>query len=184
MDDITSRLGRAHKAWKDAEKEKNQHRERFFRAVREEFEQELAPQSVEQVEATSEEQAWRIAQRRFHRYRIVDIQQDDDDSDKWNVILEEDPEYRSYQHVNPEDGQVYSKIVSEGAPYLDDDTLRDENPELWERITQPITTRQMKPLDSLSPEDVAAMQPYITAPKPTIRLGNPRPARPEELELI
>lgn len=182
MDDITSRLGRAHREWKHAEKEKNARRDEFFRAVREELEQELAPQSVEQVEATNEEQAWRIAQRRFHRYRIVDVR--DAKDGKWNVILEEDPEYRSYQYINPQDGQVYSKIVSENAPYLDDDALKEEEPELWDRITEPVTTRQIKPLDTLSPEDLAAMQPYITAPKPTIKLGNPRKAKPEELELI
>jgi uncharacterized protein YnzC (UPF0291/DUF896 family) len=180
LDDVTQRLGRSHKKWKEAEQQKNKLRDEFFAAVNEELANELAAQSIVDVEGQDEEEVLRIAQRRFQKHRVVDVRQES--ATTWKVVLEENPEYRDFQYINPEDGQVYSRIVAEGAPFLDDDAIREENPELWDKITHEVTTREMKPVESLEPEVLAQLRPYLTSPKPSIRLGNPRRAKQEELD--
>lgn len=180
MKDQTRQLGEAYRRWKDAEKDKNVARDRFFRAVTEELEQEVPPQVVERIEASDDEQALRVAQRRFIRHRVVDVGRVSDT--EYDVVLEEDASLRPYTYVNPDDGNVYRRIISEGAPVLDDEALRDERPELWEAITEEVVERRLKPLDSLSPSEQEALRPYIAMPKPQVKLGAPRKATQEELD--
>lgn len=179
LDETTQDLGKWHEKWKTAEKEKNKLREKFFREASEELAESLPARNIEQVSAKDLEEALRIAQRRFHRYNVLDAQEAGDDL--WNVVLEEDPEFKPFSYINKIDGKVYSRIVTEGTPFLDDDALRDEDPELWERITTEKVSRELRPLEDLDADDLAKMQPYLTAPKPTVRLSNPREAKQEEL---
>lgn len=180
MNEETRQLGEAYRRWKDAEKAKNVARDRFFRAVTEELEQEVAPQVVERVEATDDESALRIAQRRFIRHRVVDVARVSDT--EYDIILEEDASLRPYEYVNPDDEYVYRRIISEGAPILDDEALQSERPELWEAITEEVVERRLKPLDNLSPSEQEELRPYIAMPKPQVKLGAPRKATPEELD--
>ncbi len=180
LSDITQRLGEAHRRWKEAEKAKNDARDEFFRAIKESAGPDMVAQGVEEIEAVNEEEALRVAQRRFHRHKVLDVVEQD--VGRWKVILEEDLDYRPYQYVNPIDGQVYSKIIAENAPSLDDEALQTDHPDLWNRITREVYSRELLPLEELDPEDVEALQPYITIPKPSIRMGNPRKATSEELD--
>ncbi|HEY5443063.1 MAG TPA: hypothetical protein VIJ87_01050 [Pyrinomonadaceae bacterium] len=180
MNEETKQLGEAYRQWKDAEKSKNVARDKFFRAVTEELEQEIPPQVVERVEASDDEQALRIAQRRFVRHRVVDVARVSDT--EYDVILEEDASLRPYSYINRDDGTVYRRIISEGTPILDDEALRDESPELWEAITEEVVERKLKPLDKLTPEETEALRPYIAMPKPQVKLGAPRKATQEELD--
>lgn len=180
LDETTKQLGKAHHTWKSAEKEKNKLREKFFREATEALTEELPAQSVERVPAGDMEEALRIAQRRFQRHRVVDVREAEEGT--WDVVLEENPELRPFTYVNRADGQVYQRIVSEGSAYLDDESLKQENPELWERITAEKTERVMKPLEELDAEDLVKIQPYITTPRPSARLGSPRLAKQEELD--
>lgn len=180
MNEETRQLGEAYHRWKEAEKSKNVAKEKFFRAVTEELEQEIPPQVIERVEAANDEEALRIAQRRFIRHRVVDVARINDY--EYGIILEEDASLRPYSYVNPDDGFVYKRIISEGTPTLDDEALRDERPELWEAITEEVVERKLKPLDDLTPEQADALRPYIAMPKPQVKLGAPRKATPEELD--
>lgn len=180
LEEITSKLGKWHAKWKEAERAKNLEKERFFNEVTQRLQDELAAQSVEKISAKDEEEALRIAQRRFHRYKVIDVRENKQGD--WDVVLEENPEYKPFVYVNKEDGQVYQRVVAEGAPFLDDDSIRDENPDLWDRITEEKVTRELRPLEELDPEDIAAIQPYLTAPRPQVRFPNPRRAKPEELD--
>ncbi|MDB5280833.1 MAG: hypothetical protein JWR61_5788 [Ferruginibacter sp.] len=89
---------------------------------------------------------------------------------------------KEFSYINRETGQVFQRIIAEGTPTLDDDGLAEEQPGLWEAITEEVTVRKLKPLDELTAEQVAALEPYITMPKPQTRLAAPRKAKPEELE--
>lgn len=177
---VSQRLGKVYKAWKNSEKMKDEVKKEFFAAVTEELKDSVPAQAVEEIEAASEEEVLRIAQRRFVRHTVISHEQVQPGT--WKIVLEEDPTLRPYTYVNKEDGMVYQRIVSEGSPVLDDEAIQDENPELWQRITKEVTSRELIPLEEMSEEDVSLLQPYISMPKPQVRLGAPRAAKSEELD--
>lgn len=179
LEETTKRLGEWHDAWKASEKEKNKCREKFLQEVNEVLHDELPARSVERIEAIDEEEVLRISQRRFQRYEVLEVR--DLGKGQWDVVLEENPEYKPYTYINKIDGKVYKKVITEGTPYLDDASLRDEDHELWERISVERTERVLKPLEELPAEDLAKIQPYLTSPRPQVRLANPREAKEEEL---
>lgn len=180
LDEVTGELGSAYETWKGAEKRKDKLKRQFFDKINEALKEEVPRQVVQQIEAQDEEEALRIAQRMHPRFRTLDAQPDEEG--KWNLVLEEDPELREFSYLNKTDGKVYQRIIAEGTPSLDDEGLAEEQPDLWDAITDEVTTRRLRPLEDLTPEQVAAIQPYITMPKPQTRLGAPRRAKEEELE--
>jgi hypothetical protein len=178
LHEITSGLGSAYDQWKTYEKEKNAFKDRFFKAADEA--QETLAQIVEVFTAASEAEALEQAQRYFPRYRVVEVVQREEN--RWGVALEERPDFQNFTFINKDDGRVYSRYVAEGSPTLDDDRIKDENPELWEKITEVPTERVLKPLETLTAEELAEIEPYIYKAKPTARLAAPRKAKPEELD--
>lgn len=179
LNDITSKLGESYDIWKDGEKAKNKLRDTFFNTVNRELSEQVAPQIVAEFPTEDEEDALRRAQRQYVRHRVISTSKVEGG---YQVVLEEDPELRPFSYLNKTDGRVYQRIVSEGSPVLDDDALKDENPELWEAITEEVTERKLKPLENLSPEQIEELSPYISLPKPQVRLAAPRKAKPEELD--
>src|SRR5690349_25097082 len=115
LDETTKKLGEEHRKWKEAEKEKNALRERFFREASEALSEQLPARSVVQIPAKDLEDVYRICQRRYPKHRVADVQED---NGEWNVVLEEDPQYRSFTYINKIDGQVYQRIISDGSAYL------------------------------------------------------------------
>src|SRR5438105_636461 len=149
--DSVTNLGKKYSEWKHAERAKNELRDEFFRQINDHLKDEVAPQLVVEFPTDDEEEALRQAQRQYVRYRIVATSKVDQG---YQVILEEDPECRPFTYINPADGKVYQRIVSEGSPSLDDEELKQEKPELWQAITREVTTRELKPLDQLTPEQL------------------------------
>lgn len=180
LNEITGELGRQYRAWKESEKAKDKLKKWFFDAATEALKDATPSQVIERIEAVDEEEALRIAQRRFQRHRVVDVVEHSEG--QWDLILEEDPQLKDFSWINPSDGQVYSRVIAEGAPSLDDESLMEEQPGLWEAITTEVTSRELRPLEELTPEQVAAIQPYLTMPKPQSRLLAPRKAKKEELD--
>lgn len=180
MNDVTRNLGESYENWKTWEKAKNKAKDRFFKAATDSLSEETPGQWIKEVEAVDKEEALRIAQRRFQRHSVADVTEVEEG--KWSIILEEDPALKEFTWVNREDGKVYQRIVAEGGPILDDQSLRDEQPGLWDAITNEVTRRELKPLDELTPEQAAALQPYLAMPKPQPRLMAPRKAKEEEIE--
>lgn len=87
-----------------------------------------------------------------------------------------------FEYVNKQDGMIYSRQISKAAPSLDDDRLREEDPELWEQITYiPEPQRTLRPLEDLSPEQLAKVGEYLVAGKVTTKLSAPKKAKPEDL---
>lgn len=181
LGDITEALGESYDEWKSWEKRKNIRKDEFFAAATEELKDEVLSQRVETIDAGGEEQALRIAQRRYYNENITDIRRIEGE-DRWQVVIEEDPALRPFTYINKHDGRVYSRQLVTGTPLLDDESIREEDPELWEQITEEVTERKMKSLDDMTDEELAAIQPYIYAPKPSVKLGPPRKAKPEELD--
>lgn len=87
-----------------------------------------------------------------------------------------------FEHVNKKDGFVYTRQISKAAPSLDDERLREEDPELWEEITYiPEPERVLKPLEELSPEQLAKIGEYLVAGRVSVKLGAPKKAKPEDI---
>ena len=101
------------------------------------------------------------------------------DTEANTAVIEEDPAYKKFVHVNQEDGKLYRRNVSQAGPSLDDERLQKEDPDLWKRITKP--ARVLKDLDKVPNKDLSAMQAYFIPGKMTVKLDAPRQAKPEEL---
>lgn len=52
------------------------------------------------------------------------------------VILKEDPSLLPHVYTNTDLGMVFGRSRVENSPTLDDERLKDEYPELWERISE------------------------------------------------
>lgn len=167
--------------------------------------------------------------------QIVDAPTSDENTDTWvgiyypgwkiigedehgsKLILREDPAFKKYVFINPEDGQVYQRNVIEGDPYLDNERLEEDHPEIMARILEPtppdpaasLLIKQISKdllgdprvgeewleywmnfeewpkqinLDDASAEDLAIIEDYMIPGKPSLRLEQPRKAKPEEID--
>lgn len=170
LDDLVDNLGRHYTAWKHEEKMKNKFKEEFFEAATEELKREVPAQIYEKIAGIADEnEARRIARKKFPTFRILDALPE---HDGFRVVLEEDPELRSFAYEH--DGWIYQRQVTAGSVMIDDDRLKETNPDLWQAITRVPTERVMKPLEDLSPEELAALEPYLYSSKPVIKLAAPR----------
>lgn len=178
---ITTKLGSAHATSKKAEKELKESRSEFFEAIDEEIleTETLARQTIvvpDELDETS------YIKQFFPGWRLVDP-----GSKKNTYIIEEDPAFKKFVYVNHDDGQVYRRNVSQAGPSLDDDRLKAEDPELWEKITEvqivpQQEVRVLKDLDTIPNAQLAAMQEYFVPGGMTVKLDAPRKAKPDELD--
>jgi hypothetical protein len=175
FENLTARLNKSYKAWKKAESDKNKEKDNFFRLAIENLkETETLAQVIVQINLDVEDvEQWILD--RYPRWRIVDI-----DRDKSTALIEEDPYFKDFLYTNSESNLVFERKIVDGGQSLDDDRLKSENPELWERITE--ETRVLRPLESLKAEDLALVQEYIILGKPQVKLQAPRKAKAEDLE--
>lgn len=188
--EITKDLGDAYKRWKSGEKDKEARRKEFFaEATKEAAAGTLAQKTVqvaEGVETEEEARAW--VGRQYPTWNVIDFDFDEDE-EVLLALLEENPEYIERVFINPEDGTVYTKNVTSGSPYLDEEQLQAENPELWERISEeppppPPPPRRLLPSEKIDPDDLALMEKYMYPPQPQVKLLAPRKVKDEELEAL
>ena len=180
LNEVTTKLGSSYREWKKSEKDKESYRKDFFDAVTKtepDLEQKylkvnaLTPQGVEEFVA-----------KKYPRWRVADLRPDSEEDHSWEVIIEERPEFKTYSYVNKDDGFVYTKQVSSGSIFVDDERLADENPSLYEQVTViPEPQRQLRPLEELEPELLAKLAEYMYEGPPKVSLAAPRKAKPEEL---
>lgn len=178
LNEVTENLGRHYSAWKQEEKLKNKFKDEFFDAATEALKKEVPAQIYEKIVAASEADAKALAQKKFPTYKVLDALPE---YDGYRVVLEENPELRSFSHEAP-DGMVYQRQVVQGAAMIDDEKIQLEDPELWDAVTYlPEPKRILRPLDQLDPELLAQLEKYIYAAKPTVKLPAPRKKK-EELD--
>lgn len=176
---VTKRLGRRYDKWKDAERLKKESQQDFFELATVEVnkDESLARKTV-YVYGELKEAREHIAQ--YHPGWIVETYQHSDQvGDEIAFVLVEDPQYKPYKYVNRDLGLVFEREIRQGSVTLDDERLRKEDPELWQRVTQ--ETRVLKDLDELDEEDTADLQRYVYRDKPRVALRQPRKATEEEL---
>lgn len=174
---ITARLGLFHKQWKDSEKAKGDTRDEFFTAATESV---SCDERLIEIEATSKEEAIAEIEKRHPLWRVDDVRCVVDN--RWEAIIIERPEFKKFTYFNPDTKMIYERQIAQGAPSLDDERLQEENPDLYARVTYvPEPKRQLRPLEDLADEDLAALQDYVFEGKPSVRLASPRKASEEEL---
>jgi len=177
LNQITKRLGNAHKQKTVAEKELKESRNLFFDAIYDEIldTETLAQQTIE-IPNYVDDVVDYIKQFYPGWYLIEHFAKEDK-----TALIEEDPSFKKFVYVNQEDENLYKRNVSQAGPSLDDERLKEEDPKLWKRITDQKTTRVLKDLETVSNDDLAAMQKYFVPGPMTVKLDAPRKAKPEEL---
>ncbi len=156
-------------------------KEAFFAAATEAMAQAPLAQKTEVVAARDAVDAEKEAQRRNPCWNVktVKTQYEGDPETVYLVLLEENPEFKEFSYTNKTLKKTFTKQIAAGTPEVDSDKLKSRDPDLWERITVP--ARELRPLEDLTPDDLAALQEYIYPGKPQIKLAQPRKAKPEEL---
>ena len=174
LDQITKELGTKYEVSKTAAEELKTQKGKFFKAVDAEViaTTTLATQTITVPDAEEEDPLAHI-KTFYPGWRYVE------EHDDGKILIEEDPGFKKFVHVNPEDGKLYRRNVSQEGPSLDDERLQKEDPTLWKRITKP--GRVLKDLNTLADKDLAAVQAYFVPGKMTVKLDAPRAAKPEEL---
>lgn len=186
LHDIAYRLGRTYAAWKNAENEKNEARKDFFRAATDSFQIDDLAERVVTIPVPPD-QAREYCAKHYPEWMIVEHPSLvsgglSKDSTSCEVILREDPAYKPFVYIDYEAGMVYQRQLSQGSPMLDDERLKKENHDLYERVTFiPEPQRELRPFEELEPMDLADLRPYIYYNRPTVKLAAPRKARTEEL---
>lgn len=133
LDRITTLLGQEYKQWKTSEKTKDGIREEFFDAATKTTNNlseryVIVPHSL----GMTEEGARAACEQYYSRWNVGAIRVC---SDGWEAILIEKPEYQTFSYVNHELGLVFTKQVNDGAPMLDDELLKAEDPDLYKEVT-------------------------------------------------
>jgi hypothetical protein len=183
MQEVTTDLGVHYRAWKDNEKAKDKDKARFWSLITAEASTSfpLDEALFEVVGAGLTEQQARERAEKYNPRFAVDMIREVEDG--WEAIMVERPEFVPYTFVNVEDGMVYQRQVVPGGQLLDDDRMREEDPDLYEEVTfeLPWGDRIVRPLDALDPRTLADVQGYIYRGKPSVKLPAPRKATEEEL---
>lgn len=207
--DLTTKLGKAYKKWKDGEKEKDKLRKQFFDAVTEAAAEDLDEKVID-VELAESDTIEAYVERQHPGWNLDEYRVNEDGATE--AILVIDPAYKPFVYVNAADGMVYQRQVVSGGQVLDDERLRAEDPDLWIEITEipnfsdivdialeilPEGTRRgiekrvnqnwkgervLRNLDDLNPEVQTRLQQYIHPGKPSVKLAAPKKATEEQLE--
>lgn len=183
LEEVTREFGKAHEDATDAEKRKEKNKKLFFDLIT--FpESELATQVIYYTGDDPERHVaslypkWRIASK-----RLWDGPDDGSNTElEWKLVIQEDPEKKTFVYKNPLDGKVYQRTVAESAPQPDVARLAQEHPEVWEAMTvQPDPPpRELKSLDQLTEDQRELLRDYLLPPKLTNRMEKPRLPKEDE----
>lgn len=180
---ITKQLASRHKRKNKAESDLKKSRGEFFERATEQCVDETLARKTIRLVADDQAMVEAHIEREYPGWVIIQTRETDpedgDVSAAWEAIIEEDATLKPYKYVNPELGLVFERQIRQGSVMLDDERLKEEQPELYEKITE--ETRVVKDFDTLDEDTVAAVQPYVYRGKPTVALPAPRKAKEEEL---
>lgn len=118
---------------KDAEKEQAQLRVEFFDKATEESASQPLAQKVYFSNTSDPEQVLKYNP----GWRILDTTKKTKGG--WKFSLEEDPTFKEYVHIirrSKDFGYHIKRSIVSGSPVLDDERLRNEQPDLWHSITE------------------------------------------------
>lgn len=125
---VTKKLGKNHQKKNEVEETLKKDRQKFFDEVTRELARKpLAQKTVERPEA-GDLYEW------VNTYHPGWILIDEIEN---SLLLQEDPTQIRFAFVNHSDGKIYQRNAVQGAPFLDDEALAEDHPEVWKRISEP-----------------------------------------------
>lgn len=142
LNEITKELGESHefKVYYDVNLKEN--RQEFFDAVTQHIEK--LPLSTKTVPYPDLESLGFKGMDEWVKiyhpgWKVASVQlESDSDSPPVRIILAQDPSLVKFTWYNPEDNKVYQRNVIEEAPSLDDESLAQDHPDVWWRISESI----------------------------------------------
>lgn len=171
--EVTEDFGEIYSTSKEWEKLKKTAQEIFFKAATQERSKERLPRmSV----VTLEGPKW--IEDHYPGWRIIDSDDGMSVPGGTFYLLEEDPSLMEYVFTNPDDGMVYKRSRTEGGARLDDERLKEEDPDLFEEIsewTEP--TQVIRDKSTWTDEQAARIKPYLLPGKVGVKLEPPRVAK-------
>jgi uncharacterized membrane protein YkoI len=185
LESLTSKLGQAYRDWKENEEKKNALKDQFFSLLTSTIDRQTAATQIVYVgEVADKEEAKAFALKRNPGWKVIATYMDvpKEGPPVWSVSLEEDLTYKPAAYINRKEGMVYQRTVAEGATYLDDEEIRENNPELWAAITREKVIEEMIPLEELDAEIIEQLSEYVYRGAPSVRFLAPRPVREDEIE--
>jgi len=176
---VTKKLGEAYSTVKTWDKAKTEARAEFFKIASQQHE--VLANKIANVEASSLTEAIKISEQNNPGWNALSATEVGENA--FEVRMEENPDFKPFTFINPDNGMVYQKQIVSGPVMFDDERLESDHPEIYAKVTfMPEPKRELKPLDEIEDELLAVLQDYIYEGKPVIKLAAPRKAKPEELE--
>lgn len=169
---ITTSFGRAYDRSKRYEQRKKDWQTEFFAACTQAIQRErrLPRKSV----VTNESSDW--VKEQNPGWRIIDS------DNRFTYLLEKDPNLVPYTYINPDTKMVYQRGTQESGPSLDEERLKDENPDLYNEVTE--TQRVVKDPSTWTEDQMEQIQPYLIPGTIKAKLIPPRKAKAEELDSL
>lgn len=186
--EVTTNLGGDYVHWKYYEDHKKISQAKFFELATAEFGDDDLAEKLVTVFAEDEAQARKRAAAHNPGWHVDDLRETDRQPSRppavWDVILVEDASLKPFTYVNKEDGQVYKRSVRKGSLWLDEEYLKELDPDLYEEIVfrTPWGAEIIPPLETLSAKLTGRLQGFIFQGKPSVSLTAPRAAKPEEMK--
>lgn len=169
---ITKLFGEAYDVSKQADENKKDMKNVFFKALDEILEDEARPHKI--VVVPEGEDSSDYVKRLYPGWRIFRAT-----DDPQRVEIERDPSLMRYTFINPTDKRVYARTTVEAGPSLDEEKLQREDPELWDEISEWVP--QVKDPSTWTPDQIERASRFMIPGKITTKLVPPRDATDEEL---
>lgn len=134
LKEVVSKLGTSYRGWKDNEKVKDEARKEFFGLATEALRETTLAEEVVELPAKSLESATDLFEKKYPGWIVEEVRVHPDKDGHFEAIISENPELMAY--IFEHDGWRYKRQVTKGSVYVDDERLREEDPDLWEEVTE------------------------------------------------
>jgi hypothetical protein len=175
IESIVEELSDSYHLEKASKKTKDKLRLQFFKEVTESFSEGDLAEDLAVVEASSEGQAKDLIEASYPAYDVVAVSEHPDLEGKWEGIIRENPEYKSFSIEVGE--EIWQRQTVVGSPTVDDVRLALEDPELYELVTEVPTERVMKSLKDIDEVALARLQKFVKSGKVSVKLPAPKESK-------
>jgi len=129
---ITNAFERAYNSAEKASQRKVVAQAKFFSAIDQVLEGKVRKQQLVDLEDSGYDGDDPVSfiSRQYPGWRLVSV-----NDDGLQAVIEEDPKFMKFSFVNKENSRVYQRTNTQAGSSLDNERLREENPELWDQVT-------------------------------------------------
>lgn len=176
---ITLQIAARHKRKNKAEADLKKARKEFFDAAREHWRSQPLAQKLLSYEVKTLNEAHTLAIQEYPAWIVIGSRPYPDEAKQigWEIMIEENPEYKAYEFTHPDLNLVFTKEVRAGSVTIDDERLKEKDPDLYKKVFKRQTQWVPRDFDSLDPDTLAQVQEYIYRDTPTLALPAPKKAK-------